>query len=327
MNPPLGTIKTVDVKKVWAHEQYEFTTWLAKEENIARLAAAVGLELAVEGVEVAVGPYSADILAKDVGNDHYVIIENQFGKTNHDHLGKLITYASFLDASAIIWVAEHFTEEHQRALDWMNDHTTDDLSFYGVALELWQIDDSNPAVRFNVVTRPPVTKPVQPPVGLTEAKKVQLDFWTKFRDRLVEKHVVASAQTPRPQYWFDVALGKAGIYLSNIANTSDGRIGVRVYIGHRYGESALATLEAEREAIEAELGTKLTWNPNPENRDKVIALYRDVDFGNQEKWPEHVEWLVDQVARFRKVFGPRVKLIKASEPENMVSQLVGLPSD
>lgn len=81
---------------------------------------------------MAVGPYSADILAKDSGTGRYVVIENQFGKTNHDHLGKVITYASVLDASAIIWITEEFTDEHQKALDWLNDHITEEVGFYGV---------------------------------------------------------------------------------------------------------------------------------------------------------------------------------------------------
>ena len=116
---------------------------------MAGLGEAVGLELEVENTEVPVGPYSADILARDAGSDKFVVIENQLEKTDHDHLGKALTYASILDASVVIWVARRFTEEHAKALTWLNDHTTDELSFYGVAIELWQIDESLPALKFN----------------------------------------------------------------------------------------------------------------------------------------------------------------------------------
>jgi len=144
-----GELKSVPARVKWSKEAHEFTPWLA--QNISRLSNAIGLELEVENTEVAAGPYSADILAKDTATDQYVVIENQLEKTDHDHLGKALTYASVLDATCIIWVATEFTPEHTKALDWLNDHTTEDISFYGVQIELWKIDDSKPALRFNII--------------------------------------------------------------------------------------------------------------------------------------------------------------------------------
>ncbi|MFC1509564.1 DUF4268 domain-containing protein, partial [Candidatus Omnitrophota bacterium] len=304
----------VDVRKVWTKEDTDFTPWLANEENIALLGKAVGLELEVEQVEASVGPYSADILAKDIGTDKYVIIENQLGKTNHDHLGKVITYGSVLDASAVIWIASEFTEEHHRALDWLNEFTTDELSFYGVLLEIWQIDESRPAVRFNVISRPTEIKrgdvTGKTNEDLSDARKLQLEFWTAFRESLLKSKIVTNAQKPRPQYWFDVPLGKTNINLSNIANTYENRIGVRVYIGNKIADWALPQLETQKEEIEAEIGTKLVWNPNPENRDKTIAVFRDLNLQHQEEWDTAIAWMVDMVKQFRKVFMPRVKILK-----------------
>lgn len=165
MENNLGSIKKYKVRKVWSNEASEFTPWLAKPENMASLCDAVGIELEVENTEVAVGPYSADILAKDTMSNRYVVIENQLAKTNHDHLGKSITYASVLDASAVIWIATEFTDEHRRAFEWLNDNTTDDLSFFAVQLEVWQIDKSRPAVRFDVISRPANIKPSPPITG------------------------------------------------------------------------------------------------------------------------------------------------------------------
>ena len=289
---------------VWLHEEHDFTPWLAKEENIKQLAVALGVELQVEGVEVPVGPYSADILAK-TASGNYVIIENQFGKTDHDHLGKLLTYGATLNASAVIWIAECFTEEHRKVMEWLNDHTSGDLGLYAVEVELWKIDASKPAVRFNVVSRPPEITP--PPPDLSPKRRLQLEFWRAVREKLLEKKIVPSAQSPRPQYWFDVALGKTYVYLSNIANTTDNKIGVRVYIHKKIAEEALPALEAERGAIEAEIGQPLEWNPNPDNDDKVIILTRDADLWDKSKWPEYVDWMCEQIAAFRKAFVPRVK--------------------
>jgi hypothetical protein len=311
MDADLGNLKRVNLRKKWPDEALDFTPWLARDENIEKLSLALGLELQVENIEVSVGPYSADILAKDVGSDRYVVIENQLKKTNHDHLGKLITYGSVLDASANVWITSEFTEEHKKALDWLNDHTSDEISFYGVILELWQIDDSKPAVRFNVISKPAdiirqtaITKASE---NLTETKKLQLEFWTKFREKLSKRKEIPSVQSARPQYWFDVSLGRSGIHLSNTANTFDNKIGVRVYISNKVASVALPQLLQMKEEIEAEIGEKLEWDPNPENLDKTIGLKRDADLTKQESWGEYLDWLTDMTIKFRKTFSNRVK--------------------
>jgi hypothetical protein len=324
----LGLLKNLKLREVWAHEEREFTPWLAQEENMAQLSAAIGLELQLEHVEVPVGPFCADILAKDpsVG---FVVIENQFGKTNHDHLGKLLTYAAALGAGAVIWIAETFTEEHQRSIEWLNDHTNDDLSLYAVQLEVLQIDGSKPAIRFNVLSQPNevvrAATVAKTSGTITEAQRLQLEFWTMFRNRLIEKKVLPSAQTPRPQYWFDVALGRSNIFLSNIVDTYAGRIGARVYLRHMVADAALDQLGREKQAIEAEIGSPLQWNPNPDKRDKIIALFRQVDLNDRTRWPEYCEWLVETVIKFRRAFMPRVRLLKLDGSESaMPSQNGGL---
>jgi len=327
METDLGNLKKVNIRKKWPDEASDFTPWLAREENMEKLSLALGLELQVENIEVSVGPYSADILAKDVGSDRYVVIENQLRKTNHDHLGKLITYGSVLDASANVWITSEFTEEHKKALDWLNDHTSDEISFYGVILELWQIDDSKPAVRFNVISKPAdiirqtaITKASE---NLSETKKLQLEFWTKFREKLSKRKEIPSVQSARPQYWFDVSLGRSGIHLSNTANTFDNKIGVRVYIGNKVANVALPQLLQMREEIEAEIGEKLEWDPNPENLDKTIGLKRDADLTKRENWEEYLDWLTDMTIKFRKAFSKRVEsldLTKKADEEHGIEE-------
>ena len=317
MTDTLGQLANIAVRELWPNEAADFTPWLARDENMSKLGGALGLELETDRVEVAVGPYSADILARDSAGD-YVVIENQLNKTDHDHLGKSITYAAVLGARAVIWVAPFFTDEHRKALDWLNDNTTDELAFYGVQVELWSIDGSKPAVRFNAVSRPAeiirqaaVTKSGE----LSSTRQLQLDWWTAFRDALLTSKVVASGQTPRPQYWYDVALGRAGMFLSNSANANDGRIGVRVYLSERQGGNhALEQLLKDRASIEEEIGHQLQWNPNPENRDKIIAVYRDADLNNRAGWDEYIQWMVDMTKKFRRTFGPRVKKLDLEKP-------------
>jgi len=305
----LGKINTVPLRQIWKNEAYDFTPWLA--ENLEELGKAIGLELEFEDKEVSVGPYSADILAKDTGTGQYVVIENQLEKTNHDHLGKCITYASVLNASAIVWLAADFTEEHKKALDWLNDHTSDEIAFYGVNVELWQIDNSNPAIRFNVKSSPnEVVRQAtrRKDMGeLSDARKLQLDFWTEFKEKLKETGEIRSLQTPRPQYWFDVALGKSGIHLSNTFNTYENKIGIRVYIGNKEVDEWLPYFESRKEEIESKIGSPLEWNPNPENRDKVIVLTKQYDLTNRANWKEPIEWLVSQTIVFRKIFSKLIK--------------------
>jgi hypothetical protein len=312
----LGIIQNVNPREMWPHEASDFTPWLA--DNLGALAGALGLELELESTEVAVGPYSADILARDVGTGRMVVIENQLEKTDHDHLGKSLTYAAVLDASAVVWIAPVFTEEHRKTLDWLNDHTADELGFFGVVIELWQIDGSRPALKFDVVSRPTeIVRQTAQAVRreeLSEVKLAQYEFWQQFRDRLVQCGKIPSVQTARPQYWFDVSLGRSGINLSNIANTFDKRIGVRVYVSNRVAQAAMPKLAAMREEIEAELGFELEWDPNPENRDKIIALTRGGDINDLTQRDEQLQWLVDMTVRFREVFSPRIRDMDLTVP-------------
>lgn len=306
----LGQMRKIEVREVWKHEEQDFTPWLAGDGNFAQLSNALGLELQIEGVEVPVGPFSADILAKD-NDGNFVVVENQFGKTNHDHLGKVLTYAATLNASAVVWIAERFTDEHRKAIEWLNDHTSEDLSLYAVELELWRIDQSKPAIQFNVLSQPSeIVKQATAAKSsgqITAAQKLQFEFWKTFREALLLRKVVPSAQAPRPQYWFNASLGRSNIFLSNIANTFDGRIGVRVYMRGGVADLALPQLEADRAAIEQEIGEALQWNPNPNAKDKTISLTREANLDDRDKWPEYVAWLVDRVAKFKRAFEGRVK--------------------
>jgi len=305
----LGILKTITPRKKWNNEERDFTPWLA--ENIDELSKAVGIELEVENIEVAVGPYSADILAKDTGTGKFVVIENQLEKTNHDHLGKAITYASVLDASTIIWITADFTEEHKKALDWLNDHTNEKISFYGVQIELWQIDESKPALRFNIISKPNLAvRQAARSIAIDELsnkRKFQYDFWVKFRDRLALTKKVPSLQTPRPQYWFDIALGKTGINISNTCNTDENSVGIRIYIGNKIADTMLPYLESRKDEIEKSLGDSLQWNPNPDNRDKVILLLHSTDFDKTEKVDEAITWLIGKTIKFREVFSKIIK--------------------
>ena len=155
MNKQLGRLEKIkNIRDIWDTEDRDFTPWLAEENNIALLGDAIGLSLEVEAQEKAVGPFRADILCKDTADDSWVLIENQLERTDHKHLGQLMTYASGLKAVTIVWLATKFTEEHRSSLDWLNQITDDSFNFFGLEIELWKIDDSLIAPKFNVVSKP-----------------------------------------------------------------------------------------------------------------------------------------------------------------------------
>ena len=151
----LGKLKEVkDLREVWPHEALDFTPWLAEDDNLALLADAVGLEITIDETESSVGDFNVDIFATETGTDRKIIIENQLEDTNHDHLGKLITYASGKDADIIIWVVKRAREEHRAAIEWLNNHTDEDIAFFLLEIKLYQIGDSEIAVKFEVVEKP-----------------------------------------------------------------------------------------------------------------------------------------------------------------------------
>ena len=148
----LGVLTRGHPREVWANEAQNFTPWL--EEHIDLLGEALGMDLEITGREVAVGDFSLDLLGKETGTDRVVIIENQLERTDHDHLGKMLTYAGGLDARVVVWVSGHVRDEHREAIHWLNEQTTDAVAFFAVELEVLKIDDSLPALRFNIVAQP-----------------------------------------------------------------------------------------------------------------------------------------------------------------------------
>lgn len=302
--------KQISPRKMWPNEQFDFTPWLV--EHIDELSEKIGMELEVVGREVSVGPYSADILAKDLGTNNYVVIENQLEKTNHDHLGKSITYASALNAKTIVWIATDFTEEHKKAFDWLNDNTNEDLAFWAIQLELWQVGEDTASMRFNIVCKPNSDVKTIKTQGNseTETTRTQLNFWIRYREKLMATKKFTSLHTPRPQYWFDVALGKASIWLSNTCNVQKNVVGIRVYISSKAVDTFFPALESRKDEINKALGCEPEWNPNPNAKDKTITLLHPTDLSDDTMVEEALEWMVKQTIIFHSVFSKEIKAIK-----------------
>jgi len=314
----LGSLERVELRDFWEDEAREFTTWLAQEQNLRLLGKAIGIELEFETAESQVGAFRADIVAKEVGTEDRVIIENQLERTNHDHLGKLLTYASGLGAKVVVWIASEITDEHRRALDWLNEITGEQFSFFALEIELWRISNSEPAPKFNLVCRPndwaKTLTGSERSREPTETKLSQLDFWKGLVDYAGVQGTTLSLRKPRPQHWYPLAVGRSGFNLSLTANTLRHRIGCELYIRHRQSKKAFALLQEQRTVIEAELGT-LDWQELPHKRDCRVVQYRPGDIQDRKQWPELHGWLLERAESFYRIFTKRVRDLDLGEDD------------
>ena len=260
----LSRLQRVPLRTFWQDEARDFTPWLAGEENIVLLGETIGVDLEVQEQEARVGPFRADILCRDTVSDSLVLVENQLERTDHTHLGQLFTYAAGLDAVTVIWIAERFTEEHRAALDWLNRITHEGFHFFGIEIELWQIDQSALAPKFSLVSKPnDWSKTVREAAAatkkeMTAAEELRLEYWTSFAEYLRERGGQASAPgKATTSHWVTWGVGKTGFNLgANVyAQYSDG-CGASVYIWISADEEAgyFAELYDDRESIHAELG-------------------------------------------------------------------------
>ena len=320
----LGRLHKVNLREAWSSESSDFTPWLAQDENLKLLGEAVGIELELESQEKEVGPFRADILCKDTANDSWVLIENQLEKTDHSHLGQLLTYAAGLNAVTIVWIAERFTEEHRAALDWLNERTDEKINLFGLEIELWRIGDSPIAPKFNIISQPNGwSKTVQQAAAasasgeISEHKQFQLSFWTAFKDYMETKSSFVRCQKPLPQHWTNHAIGRSGVHLGSIVSTWNSETGtkgseirVELYMDGPNAKPEFAALELQRESLERALGFPLTWH-NPENKAMCRLFARkDADFLNENLWPEQFAWLKDRLEIMHRVFAPVVKEIR-----------------
>ncbi|MBT4400577.1 MAG: DUF4268 domain-containing protein [Bacteroidetes bacterium] len=312
--PDLSRLEHVELREKFKTEAGDFTPWLADESNISLLGDTIGLDLEVEAQEKEVGPFRADILCKDTADDTWVLIENQLERTDHTHLGQLMTYASGLKAVTIIWIAQKFTEEHRAAIDWLNEITDSDFKFFGIEVELWKIGNSEVAPKFNIVSKPnewsrAVARGQE---GITDARQLQLRFWNAFKSYVEDHGSQIRTGKPGPQNWMNISLGKTGYQLLAVASMWDqeshsyskNEIRAELYVSSEESKSKFVVIESQREVIEKELGYELTWL-NPEEMKSARAFTRKtVDLNDEADWMNQHAWLLENLVKLQKVFKP-----------------------
>lgn len=309
VNMNLSKLKKIELREAWSHEAHHFTKWLAEEENLKMLGDELGFDIKLIQTEAGVGSFSLDILAEEDNTGKKIIIENQLEVTDHDHLGKLITYASGYDAKVIVWVVKDVREEHRQAIDWLNEHTDEETEFYLVKIELWQIDSSPYAPKFEIISKPnDWTKTVRhsAEVGeLTDTKIKQLEFWNLFKDFAKRNNSRLRLQKCYPQHWTNISIGLSEAHVSLTINTRENLFGAELYIPSKkelYGKA----LE-NKEQIENELGEKLEWMELPERKASRIKVSMLANFEDKIKWEDYFEWMLKEAEKFQKVFPKYLK--------------------
>ena len=305
----LSKLEKVDLREVWRHEDLDFTNWLAKPENLESLSDEIGIDISLIQTEASVGNFNVDILAEEENTGRKIIIENQLEQTNHDHLGKIITYASGLDAEIIVWIVKSVRDEHKQAIDWLNEHTDQKINIFAIQMEVWRIGDSPYAPKFQIIAKPndwaKAVKKASNQSELSDTKLLQLEFWTKFKEYVQENNGKIKLRKAYPQHWYDISFGFSNAHISLTINSQSSQMACEIYIPD--SKELFACLELKKERIEAELSEKLIWEELPKKKASRIKLVSKGELSKQEEWEGYYSWMLKKVNCFQEVFGKYIK--------------------
>jgi hypothetical protein len=308
----VGKIERLELREIWSNEALNFTPWL--EENIDTLGEVIGLPLSVVAREKTIGSFSLDLLAED-DNHNKVIIENQLEKTDHDHLGKVLTYLIGLDAKTAIWICSDARQEHISVINWLNETTPDDMFFYLVKVEGIKIGDSLPAPLFSVICAPSqdVKEMGKTKEEFAERHKLRLEFWRQLLDKIKDKTQLHANRSPTKDSWMATGAGKSG--LSYTYNITKGGASVGFYIDKGKGSDALNKqifdmFYSKKNEIEASFGASLIWD-YVEGRRYCGIRWDTYDSGlwDQEEWDKLQDTLIDAMSRLERAFKKYVQAL------------------
>jgi hypothetical protein len=297
----IGRLEQVDLRELWKHEEYGFSAWL--EANLDQLGQVLGLRLADPEREVAAGGYSVDLVAEDeVGSR--VVVENQLAASDHDHLGKLLTYLTNLDAKTAIWIVKEARAEHIRAIQWLNETTPDDVSFFLVRLAAYRIGVSAPAPLFTTIVGPSASSK---DIGkskkvLAERHVLRLRFWEQLLALAKTKGLLLHAQrSPSREHWLGAGAGiRAGVAYNYLV-WMEAEAGVELYIDTGDAAENKRLFDAfltKREQIEGDFGGVLIWDRLDAKRAcRIKHVFACGGVEREDQWPELQQRMVDAMAK------------------------------
>lgn len=307
----IGKIERIKLRDVWKHEALDFTRWL--EENIDALNEVLDFSLVNTEREQNAGAFSVDLVAEDeTGN--VVIIENQLEKSNHDHLGKIITYLVAMEAKTAIWIVSDPQPEHVKAIAWLNESSS--ASFYLLKIEAIKIGDSEPAP---LLTR--IVGPSQEARAVGETKKeiaerytLRYQFWKLLLERAKKRTKLHVAISPRQYSWIGTGVGITGLTLNYAVRQHDAQVELYIDRDKESGDGNKVIFDAlmeHREQIEKEFGEALLWEPLEQKR--ACRIRKTIDIGgykDEEKWSELHEAMIETMIRFERTLRSHIDELK-----------------
>ncbi|MFO1487352.1 MAG: DUF4268 domain-containing protein [Verrucomicrobiota bacterium] len=309
---PIGKLERVDLREVWKHEAHNFTQWL--ENNIGVLNDALDLNLVNVDREQAAGSFSIDLVAEDEGGGT-VIIENQLEKSNHDHLGKLITYLTAMSAKAAIWIVSDPRPEHVAAITWLNESSS--AAFYMVKVEAVRIGDSPPAPLFTLIVGP---SEESQNVGvakkeIAERYSIRKRWWTQLVERSAKVNKLHAHITPGEYSWIGTSSGVRGLNLNYVVGQDE--CAAELYIDRGKdatdeNKSLFDQLHAHKVEIEQAFGGPLSWE-RLEGKRACRIKYTQSGGGYrtaEENWPPLQDGIIKAMDRLEKALRPHLKQLK-----------------
>lgn len=301
----LGKLEEIkDLRSVWATEAGHFTPWLAKDENIAELGDALGLDITVEEIESNVGDFRVDIFASETNTGRKIVIENQLEDTNHDHLGKLITYATGKSANIVVWLVKQANPEHSAAINWLNKFTTEEIGFFLCEIKLYKIGASEPAVKFEVIEKPNNwSKGVQKMANAKPIEQQRHEYWTAFKDYASNNpdfSKLFKARNPSKDHWMDFSIKTSSCHISVSQIAKRNAISVEVYIPDN--KELYQHFLKHKDEIQQKTGVEYEWKELPEKKASRIIIEEPFDLRNQGEWPKQFDWIIEQMIKMKSAF-------------------------
>lgn len=319
-----GNLEKVPLREAWKHEALDFTSWLAEDINLKLLSNEIGIDILLVQTEASIGKFSVDILAEEENTNRKIVIENQLESTDHDHLGKIITYASGFDAEIIIWIVKYVRDEHKQAIDWLNENTNEKINFFAINIELWRIENSLFAPKFNIISKPnnwaKALKKSTLSISSTNTvlQMLQLEFWTNLNKYIHNNKITLITKTPKSRHWYDFNFGISAskAYFTLIIHNRDKYASVEIYIPKI--KEIYYKLEKNKDTIEQETNLTFEWMELPKRQAFIISIKKNnFILENTETWEETYKWLTETMKLIKPIFLKHIRLIVDKEREKI----------
>jgi hypothetical protein len=306
--PSIGRLEQVPLRELWSNEARDFTTWLS--ENLDFLGDALGFELALVEREATAGAFSCDILAEDEAGNA-IIIENQLERTDHDHLGKLVTYLSNLDAKTAVWITSDPRPEHEQAIHWLNEVVPADIGFFLVKLQAYRIGSSPLAPLLSVVAGPNLAASIagSQKKELAERHLVRKEFWSELLEHANQITPLHAGRSPSTDTWLNAGAGRTGLAYQYRVRADDSQVGLRIR-GDTIEETwrLFDQLSARKEAIEQAYGTSLEWVRGEDSRTSIIRqVFDGGGWRDRDRWPAIQDRMIDAMVRLEQALAPEIE--------------------